>query len=137
MEPELTPTLIGLIVIALIYLSRWLWDYNRARREDAEQHEPRANPPLHTTYASKQEHAELKARVDNIETKIDEGFQRLDAKRSSSVAGLHDDLEEAIEALRLEVKNDIGGVQNKLGDVLGAVAELRGRVTEALKERAK
>lgn len=128
MEPELTPTTIGLVVIALIYLSRWLWDYNRSRREDAGQHEPRAHPPLHVTFASREEHAELKGRVDGIETKIDEGFQRLDARRSSSVAGLHDDLEDSITSLRLEVKADIKGVHDRMTDVLGAVRRLEGKL---------
>lgn len=37
-------------------------------------------------------------------------------------------LSKSVEILRLEIKGDIGAVQNRITDVLAAVAELRGRI---------
>jgi hypothetical protein len=94
---------IGVAVLILTFLSRWLWDYNRARREEAEQHEPKANPPLHATYATKTEHVELKERVQAVEEKVDENFRVLDSKRSDDVAALHDKLEQITRDLNHRV----------------------------------
>jgi hypothetical protein len=63
----LSPTTIGVIVLALIFLSRWLWDYNRSRREEAQQFEPKANPALHHTFATKGELERLERDVAKIE----------------------------------------------------------------------
>lgn len=86
------------------------------------------DPPMHQEFASREEHAELKSRVDKISDEIARGFERVDSRRSQSVAGLHDDLEESITALRLEVKTDIKGVQDRMSDVLGAVSRIEGKL---------
>lgn len=51
-----TAEFIGLVVLVLILLTRWLWDYNKNRREEAALHEPKANPPLHKEYVTRTEH---------------------------------------------------------------------------------
>jgi hypothetical protein len=79
-------------------------------------------------YATKAEHAELKNRVDKIADEIVRGFERVDGKRSSSIAGLHDDLESKTTALRMEVKSDIKGVHDRVSDLVGAVNRLVGKV---------
>lgn len=51
---------IGLVVLVLILVSRWLWDYSRHEREQTQLHEPRANPPLHKEYVSKADHDQFR-----------------------------------------------------------------------------
>lgn len=65
MTEGIPPNFFALVVLSLIVLTRWLWDYNRARRDDEQRHEPRANPALHLTYATKQEHSDLATRFDD------------------------------------------------------------------------
>jgi len=79
-------------------------------------------------YATKAEHAELKGRVDKIADEIVRGFERVDQKRSVSIAGLHDDLEKSIGGLRVEVKDDIRGVHERINVVLAAVSKLEGKL---------
>ncbi len=79
-------------------------------------------------FATKAEHIELKGRVDRIADEIVRGFERVDQKRSTSIAGLHDDLETKTSALRLEVKADIKGVHDRMTDVLGAVRRIEGKI---------
>ena len=78
--------------------------------------------------ARKEEHDKLKVRVDKIADDIARGFERLDQKRSVSVAGLHEELDQSIERLRLEVKGDIKGVHDRINVVLEAVSKLRGKI---------
>ena len=124
----LTTEQLGISVVAFILITRWLWDYNRSRREDAAEHEPRATPPLHTVYVTKAEHAELKAQVERIAAEITRGFERLDQKRSVSIAGLHDDLETSAKELRLETKQDIKGVHDRINDVFTALCRLEAQI---------
>ena len=126
--PTLTIEQLGISVVALILLTRWLWDYNRTRREEAAEHEPRANPALHTIYVTKAEHAELKAQVERIAAEITRGFERLDQKRSVSVAGIHDDLETMVKELRLETKQDMKGVHDRINDVFTALCRLEAQI---------
>jgi tetrahydromethanopterin S-methyltransferase subunit G len=51
-------------------------------------------PPLHREYASRDDHRQLSARVDNIEELIRDGFEKIDQKRSKSVAGIYDEIRE-------------------------------------------
>lgn len=118
--PQLSFTDIGLTVVALIYLSRWLWDYSRFRREEAEQHEPKANPPLHATYATKTEHVELKERVQAVEEKVDENYKQLDGKRSASIAALH----EKLEAQTRELNDRIDAVPERTIKLLRETQQL-------------
>ncbi len=87
----------------------------------------------HDTYTPFTQHKELKDRVDKIADDIRLGFERLDQKRSVSIAGLHDDLHEAVASMRSEVKVDISAVHSRMNDILGAVSELRGRISEGFK----
>lgn len=108
------------------------WAIKELRKKD----EPLPQPltvKAHDTYTPFAQHTELKLRVDKIAEDIRHGFDRLDQKRSVSIAGLHDDLREAVAGMRSEVKQDITGVQNRINDVLAAVSELRGRVAESFK----
>jgi len=59
----------------------------------------RQHPPLHTTYATKAEHAELKARVEEIGKDIKAGFEKLDQKRSNSVGNVHELVREQAESI--------------------------------------
>lgn len=83
---------------------------------------------LAADYATKDEHTELKLRVDEMGGEIREGFRHLESKRSISIAGVHEKLEKSIAALRMEIKSDIAGVHELQRDVLGAVRELKGRI---------
>lgn len=88
----------------------------------------REQPTPSDTYASKSDHAELKRRVDEISAEIRGGFEKLDHKRSVSIAGLHDDLKDAVKDLRTEMKEDITGVHSRLSDIVAAIGELKGRI---------
>lgn len=83
---------------------------------------------LAADYATKDEHTELKTRVDEMGAEIRDGFQHIESKRSQSIGNLHEKLEKSIAALRLEMKSDIAGVHELQRDVLGAVRELKGRI---------
>lgn len=100
---SVTPTTIGIVVICLITLSRWLWDYNRSRREELQQHEPRANPPLHKEYVTREDHKKLEERFEaevtsqagkrrGIYTKLEElgkSQARLESESTSQLRHLH------------------------------------------------
>ncbi len=87
----------------------------------------------HDTFVPFAQHNELKTRVDKISDDIRTGFDRLDQKRSVSIAGLHEDLHEAVASMRSEVKGDISAVHNRMNEILAAVSELRGRISESIK----
>ncbi len=81
-------------------------------------------------FATRAQHDDLKGRVDKIADEIRSEFARLDQKRSVSIAGVHDDLENAIAALRAGVKQDVEGVHDRINVVLAAVSELKGRLSK-------
>lgn len=88
---------LGIVMLCLIILTRWLWDYNRARREDSAQHEPRANPPLHKEYVTKEQHAKLEAE-----------FRTEAARQSNSRKGIYGQLEEQGKQIaRLETNSEV------------------------------
>jgi hypothetical protein len=80
------------------------------------------------TYATKAEHAELRGRVDRMGTEIHSAFERLDQKRSVSIAGLHTKVEASTAEIRREIKADLGGVHERISTVLTAVSELKGAI---------
>lgn len=80
------------------------------------------------TYATKAEHAELRTRVDRMSGEIAQAFDRLDHKRSVSIAGLHTKVDQATAEIRREIKSDMGGVHDRLSTVLSAVSELKGSI---------
>ena len=90
-------------MLTAAFLTKWLWDYNRERREERAELEPRANPPLHATYASKAECVLHNARVEHLEQKVDANYKDLDAKRSMSVANLHEKFEEQTRELNARI----------------------------------
>lgn len=102
-SPSLSPEFFGMVVLALMLLTRWLWEYNREQRAKEALHEPKATPPLHTQFAAKADLTKLEVRVDNLTTEIRGGFDRLDAKRSSSIAGIHDDLNAGLEKVHKRI----------------------------------
>jgi hypothetical protein len=86
------------------------------------------NPPLHVEFASKQELEALSLRVDGIADEIRESFRELDGKRSRSIAGLHEALENSTQAIREEMKDDVGKLQNRITDVFGEMKRILGRL---------
>ena len=88
----------------------------------------------HKSYTPWEQHLDLKARVDKMSDEIRQGFERLDHKRSQSIAGLHDDLQNSSATIRAEVKEDISGVHTRINEVLEAVSELKGRITEGFRK---
>jgi len=81
-------------------------------------------------FATKEEVEELRARVDNIAAKISDGFDALDRKRSTSIAGLHQAIEGKTDALRREVKSDFIGVHERVNMILARVSEIAGRMSK-------
>ena len=128
MPPTLTFEQVGIMVVGLLVLTQWYFGWRADQRAAANDNEPRANPPLHILYVTKPEHEQLKGEVASMRQRIDDGFRELDKKRSSSIAGLHDDLERKVGELRREIKEDTSAVQNRISDVLEKVSELKGRI---------
>ena len=118
----------GMVALAVMFGSKWLWDYSRSRREAEGQHEPKATPPLHRQFVTREEFQTLAARVDAIACEVHDGFAKLDHKRSVSVANLHSAITALGTALRGEIKNDTKAVHDRVNEVLSAVSELKGRV---------
>lgn len=94
-EPSVTPTSIGILVISLIYLSRWLWDYNRERRDAAAEFEPKASPALHKEYATK---VELERIERDFKTSLAE-LAKLVKEEAQSQAGKRKAIYQAVEQL--------------------------------------
>lgn len=85
-------------------------------------------PTPSDTYATKAEHAALAGRVDRMSSEIAQAFERLDHKRSVSIAGLHTKVENSTAEIRREIKADIGGVHERINTVLSAVSEVKGAI---------
>ncbi len=106
------------------------------KRELADQSDPQqvqVQNPLtvkpHVEFASMDSHRELAKQVAELRSEVSTGFARLDQKRSSSIAGLHDDLRDAVADLRTEMKSDNTGLNTRITEVLAAVSELKGRIS--------
>lgn len=82
------------------------------------------------TYATKQDHGELKDRVSAVEDRTEQNFRELDRKRSVSIAGLHDDLRDKTESLRQEMKSDNERLNIRITEILSAVGEIKGRIAK-------
>ncbi|MFA6962431.1 MAG: hypothetical protein WC205_16875 [Opitutaceae bacterium] len=54
----------GMVALALIIMSRWLFDYNRSRREESDRLEPKSTPPLHERFISRPEYTRDQQEVD-------------------------------------------------------------------------
>lgn len=54
----------GMIGLAVMQLTRWLWDYNRQRREEEARVEPKSNPPLHERFISRPEYLADQEQID-------------------------------------------------------------------------
>jgi hypothetical protein len=88
---------VGVIVLTLVLLTRWLWDYNRAKREENALHEPRANPPLHKEYVTREQHA-----------KLEQEFRTESARQSNSRKGIYAQLEDQGKQIaRLETNAEV------------------------------
>ena len=61
-------TAVGATVIILMMISKWLWDYNRSKREEAASYEPRATPALHHQFVTRHE---FERHVEDINTRLD------------------------------------------------------------------
>lgn len=145
-----SPEFYGMVILVLMSASKWLFDYRRQTRDEATSSEPRANPPLHRQFVSRDEFSNLEEEVQAIAAEfrdsltkerdaalnrfsaiageIKSNFNALDGKRSASIAGLHDDLRDGMEKIRSEVRQDNTGIHTRITEVISAVAELRGRL---------
>lgn len=119
---------LGIFILAAAFLSKWAWDYKRASREDTAAAEPKANPPLHKQFVTREEFQALSGRFEEIGRELRSSFIELDRKRSVSIAGLHDDLSAGLQKVRDEMKSDNGGIHNRITEMIGLVRELKGKI---------
>lgn len=98
---QLTPDMLGPVVPWLLGASGVMLLLNQALSFFKDH--IREKPTPADTYATRAEHAELKQRVEHISDEIVRGFERLDQKRSVSIAGLHDDLASTAEKLNARI----------------------------------
>lgn len=68
---------LGMIGLALMLLTRWLWDYNRQRREAEERVEPKSNPPLHERFISRPEYEADQETIDDRLNKATESRKKM------------------------------------------------------------
>lgn len=126
MTPPATATpsaeFIGMLVLGLILLTRWLWDYNKNRREETAQHEPRANPPLHKEYVSKADH-------DLFRTETNTELKRHAARR----AEIYDEQKRQSEKLA-KLEEATGRLSEDVSTLKNEVREAQDRIT-AIPER--
>jgi len=125
MLPEIPRDFFALVVLSLILLSRWLWDYNRARRESDLVHEPKAFPPLHLTYATKSEHGALAARVE------DELLRERSARQK-----IHDDIA-ALQALAAALRAESTAHTGTLDELRQDQREIRARLDDLPRRTAE
>lgn len=88
----------------------------------------RRDPPLHREFASKQELEALSLRVDSLSSEIGYRFDRLDEKRSESIGGLHQAVDDASRELRFEMHRDMAGMYSRMTELVGQVQKLIGRI---------
>lgn len=78
-------------------------------------------------FTTREEHQELKVRVDSMVEKIEEGFRHIDQKRSVSIAGVHElvrDQGVKIASLQAETTSQSGS----LDDLKDAVDGINSRI---------
>lgn len=113
---NLSPTLIVGVILVLAFVSRWLWDYNRAKREEASEHEPKANPPLHQQFVERTDY-------DRDRIQIAEEFRRQAVARK----GVYERIEEqGTEIAKLQVASDTQTRQ--LAALDGKIEDLPGKI---------
>ncbi len=77
----------------------------------------REQPTPSNTYATKDEHGELKDKVHAVEKTVEDNYRSLDGKRSVSVANLHDALKEQTQSLNRRIDDVPQRVITLLRDV--------------------
>ncbi len=125
MSTEIPLNFFALVVLSLILLTRWLWDYNRARREADQEHEPKVMPPLHLTYATKTEHGALAARLDE-----ELGRERSARKR------IHEEIA-ALQAHTAALRAETTAQTNTLDELRQDQRELRARIDDLPRRTAE
>lgn len=111
--PTLTLDQLGYVVFALILLSRWLWDYNRARREEGGQYEPKATPPLHKEYVTRTE-------VEKIERTLKDDLTKQAGARKEmhkEISDLQGDVK-VLQATTDAQTRQLGNIDVKMDQVL-------------------
>lgn len=105
--------------------------------------EPKANPPFHLQFTPRVEHEVLRTRVDSherqlasVQSEIRDGFAGMAAELSKSRGNLHQKIEEQAKDSRQELKEEMGGVHDRINDVLRAVSKQEG-INETLTKKGK
>lgn len=88
-------SILGVVVIVLVFLSGWFFDYRRDQREAAGQFEPRATPALHRQFVTREEFEKLEQRVDDLRVELLEKLDDNNEEGEKRVVKLH----ERIDAL--------------------------------------
>jgi hypothetical protein len=86
-------------------------------------------------FAPLNDHRVLAERVERLEGDIHRGFAEADKRRSSSIAGLHQRIENSTGDLRKEIKADNGALNNRITEILRELGELKGRSSAAVQSR--
>ena len=110
-------SLITLVAVVLWALLQMLWRIQDRSREAGDQYEPKATPPLHKEYASKEELRTVDTKVDFLRSDMQREFR--ETRDSSSRSR-----EKIYEGLRsLETK--VAGLETISAEQRGAVYEVR------------
>lgn len=128
---------IGWVLVAIgalaVIVNQFGEVFNRFRAKEP-------SPPLHKEYASREQHDELRERVDAMAQEIAANFKDMREERSRSARTLHERIEkfdiknqQLTAALSKEVKEDFLGVHHRISEIVTAFSELKGAISTALK----
>lgn len=91
------------------------------------------NPRPSLTYATIKEHERLEHRVDEISEEIKVGFERMEGRRSESVAHIYDEMRKIAEKVHVgseqsrTATSSVGVLSGKIDHLIEKVGELKGR----------
>ena len=108
---------IGMVVLSLVFLSRWLWDYNRQKREEDERKEPKSNPPLHERFVEVPDYQKDQELID----------ERLNSATASRKK-MHGEIDElgnrvtALETSNTHFSNFLTNLDRKVDTILSRTA---------------
>ena len=81
----------GALVVALIALTGWFFQYKKDRREEDAKHEPRATPALHRQFVTREE---FEKHADDIGHRLD----KIEEAGEARVIRLYDKIDRTSEA---------------------------------------
>jgi hypothetical protein len=122
--PPITNEFFGLLVVGLMILFQFYWNWKRDAREERKDAAPK--PPLHDVYATKREMGELLKQVERLETNMSLYFKRNEERlaegndRFGSMEGKVD----TISAQLAQLAGQTATLIDRVGEVRGELKRM-------------